>query len=53
MSETSSEACSVSFGQSYCRICDPKCKYLDCVCAESWKSFDEILQEIQTGQTYI
>lgn len=47
MSETSSEACSVSCGQSYCRICDPKCKYLDCVCAESWKSFDEILQEIQ------
>lgn len=32
----------------YCKICDPKCKYLDCICAESWKSFDETLNDIKT-----
>ena len=32
---------------SYCKICDPKCKYLDCICAESWKSFDETLNNIK------
>tara|TARA_B110001450_G_C17653574_1_gene494265 strand:- start:871 stop:1776 length:906 start_codon:yes stop_codon:yes gene_type:complete len=31
----------------YCRMCDPKCKYLNCICAESWKSFDETLAKIK------
>lgn len=38
---------SVTSGQVYCKICDPKCKYLDCICADSWKNFDEVLGEIQ------
>lgn len=38
---------STNSSQVYCKLCDPKCKYLDCVCAESWKNFDEILQEIK------
>ena len=47
LSETSSEPGSISYSQSFCKICDPKCKYLDCICAESWKNYDEILQEIK------
>lgn len=46
ISETSSETCSICSNQSYCRICDPKCKYLDCICSELWKNFDEILNKI-------
>lgn len=47
MSEMSSETCSIISGQQYCKICDPKCKYFDCICADSWKNFDEILQKIK------
>jgi TATA-box binding protein (TBP) (component of TFIID and TFIIIB) len=47
ISETSSETCSLCSNQSYCKICDPKCKYLDCICSESWKNFDEILNNIK------
>ncbi len=41
-SETSSETCENISNDRYCKICDPKCKYLDCICEESWKNFDEI-----------
>lgn len=44
-SETQSTISKDSYG--YCKICDPKCKYLDCICAESWKSFDETLSDIK------
>jgi len=44
LSDTCSTYSTIS-GQAYCKICDPKCKYLDCICAESWKNFDEILLE--------
>jgi len=47
ISEASSETCSICSNQSYCKICDPKCKYLDCICPESWKNFDEILNSIK------
>ena len=30
-----------------CKICDPKCKYNDCICSEDWKNFDKILQDIK------
>ena len=33
--------------EMYCKMCDPKCKYFDCICAESWKSFDETLGKIK------
>jgi TATA-box binding protein (TBP) (component of TFIID and TFIIIB) len=33
--------------EMYCKTCDPKCKYFDCICAESWKSFDETLGKIK------
>jgi len=39
LSDISSETCSKSNDISYCKICDPKCKYLDCICAESWEKF--------------
>ena len=47
ISESSSETCSNISGCSYCKICDPKCKYFDCICAESWKNFDETLSNIK------
>jgi TATA-box binding protein (TBP) (component of TFIID and TFIIIB) len=47
ISEASSETCSICSNQPYCKICDPKCKYLDCICPESWKNFDEILNSIK------
>lgn len=46
-SEASTDTCSNLSGQVYCKICDPKCKYFDCICPESWKSFDETLQNIK------
>ena len=49
LSDISSETCSKSNDVSYCKICDPKCKYLDCICAESWKSFDETLENHRSG----
>ena len=53
LSDISSETCSKSNDISYCKICDPKCKYLDCICAESWKSFDETLEEIKNVSSEI
>ena len=50
-SEISSETCTKSMESStpdYCKICDPKCKYLDCICAECWKTFDETMESIKT-----
>ena len=41
------DTCSNISSQIYCKICDPKCKYLDCICDETWKNFDEILLSIQ------
>ena len=38
---------STNSSQVYCKLCDPKCKYLDCICPESWKNFDETLNEIK------
>ena len=52
-SDISSETCSKSNDISYCGICDPKCKYLDCICSESWKSFDETLEEIKNVSSEI
>jgi TATA-box binding protein (TBP) (component of TFIID and TFIIIB) len=51
LSETSSETCSISIDSSlhnFCKICDPKCKYLNCICADSWKNFDETLEQIKS-----
>lgn len=55
--DLSSDTCSTSCGTScstsldlsnnYCKICDPKCKYLNCICADSWSSFDEIMNNIK------
>jgi len=56
LSEVSSETCSKSIDLSmnnYCRICDPKCKYLDCICADSWKSFDETFENIKSVSSKI
>ena len=53
LSDISSETCSKSNDIPYCKICDPKCKYLDCICAESWKSFDETLEEIKNVSSEI
>lgn len=52
-SDISSETCSKSNDISYCKICDPKCKYLDCICSESWKNFDETLEEIKNVSSEI
>lgn len=54
-SETCSETCSKSIDSSYiyCKNCDPKCKYLDCICPESWKNFDETLQNIKSFSSKI
>ena len=32
-------------GTHPCEICDPKCKYDNCICNKNWKIFDETLQE--------
>ena len=52
ISETSSET-SNTLKDTHCKICDPKCKYVDCICAESWKSFDETLKEIKNVSSEI
>ncbi len=31
----------------FCKICDPKCKYKDCICNENFNSFYDIYNEIQ------
>jgi TATA-box binding protein (TBP) (component of TFIID and TFIIIB) len=46
ISEASSEVGSVISSTSYCKICDPKCKYFDCICPEEWCEFDNIFNEI-------
>jgi TATA-box binding protein (TBP) (component of TFIID and TFIIIB) len=53
LSDISSETCSKCNDILYCNICDPKCKYLDCICAESWKNFDETLDEIKNVSSEI
>ena len=52
LSDTCSTFSTVS-GQMYCNICDPKCKYLDCICAETWKNFDETLYKIKNVSSEI
>jgi len=52
-SEHSSETNSNISTESFCYICDPKCKYFDCICAESWKSFDETLKKIKNVSSEI
>lgn len=52
-SDISSETCSKSNDISYCKICDPKCKYFDCICAESWKNFNQTLEEIKNVSSEI
>lgn len=52
-SEILSQGCSKSNDISYCKLCDPKCKYFDCICAESWKSFDETLDKIKNVSSEI
>jgi TATA-box binding protein (TBP) (component of TFIID and TFIIIB) len=50
-SEISSETCSISIDSSYlscCKICDPKCKYLNCICDESWKDFEQTFESIKS-----
>ena len=48
-----SETCSIISGQSYCNLCDPKCKYMDCICGENWKNFDETLDIIKNVSSEI
>ena len=52
-SEVSSETCSNISCQSYCKLCDPKCKYFDCICNEAWKEFDKIFQKIQEIESHV
>lgn len=35
-------------GKTTCEICDPKGKYMDCICHPSWRSFSDHLKNIQT-----
>lgn len=35
----------------FCNICDPKKKYNNCICNESWKDFNNILQKIENIQS--
>ena len=30
----------------FCKICDPKCKYTDCICNENFNSFYDIYNEL-------
>lgn len=52
-SDLSSEIGSNISGGMYCKLCDPKCKYLDCICHESWKNFDETLENIKNVSSEI
>lgn len=52
-SDTTSETCSNISSQTFCKLCDPKCKYLDCICDPSWKNFDETLKEIKNVSSEI
>ena len=48
-SETSLTALTslTNFTSNCCKICDPKCKYKNCICSEKWRNFDEILHDIK------
>tara|TARA_B100001093_G_scaffold189451_1_gene182001 strand:+ start:2607 stop:3494 length:888 start_codon:yes stop_codon:yes gene_type:complete len=48
-SEISSEYESLATNENtdYCKICDPKCKYNNCICNEKWKNYDKILEDIK------
>ena len=35
----------------FCKICDPKCKYNDCICNENFENFYNIFNELQSIQT--
>jgi TATA-box binding protein (TBP) (component of TFIID and TFIIIB) len=38
---------SITNDKMCCEICDPKCKYNNCICPSSWKNFDETLSKIK------
>ncbi len=37
--------------EDFCKICDPKCKYKDCICNQNFENFNDIFNELQTIQT--
>tara|TARA_E500000178_G_C16970587_1_gene730746 strand:- start:454 stop:1356 length:903 start_codon:yes stop_codon:yes gene_type:complete len=50
---TSSEFSSDYGTENYCKICDPKCKYNNCICNDKWKYYDEILQNIKNTKSNV
>jgi len=53
MDASSSDTASNISGQQFCELCDPKCKYFDCICDSSWKNFDESLKSIKSYSSEI
>ena len=51
-SDTTSESCSENCSEN-CYICDPKCKYNDCICNEKWINFNETLKNIKNTSSDI
>lgn len=37
--------------EDFCKICDPKCKYKDCICNENFQNFYEVFNELQSIQS--
>jgi len=37
--------------EDFCKICDPKCKYNDCICNENFENFYDIFNELQSVQS--
>ena len=37
--------------EDFCKICDPKCKYNDCICNENFDNFYDVFNELQSIQS--
>ena len=37
--------------EDFCKICDPKCKYKNCICNENFENFYDIFNELQSIQS--
>ena len=43
----SSTPTSPIIGDNFCKLCDPKKKYFNCICGESWNTFEEHLNQLK------
>lgn len=52
MSDSSTPNSPVSEGE-FCKICDPKKKYFNCICGENWNTFEEHLETLKNLDSHL